>query len=70
MNLIKILQAIWIFTAIFAFGLGIYNYTEIQKIDSPVYVPFIIFIFCVILFFNLKRQAAISNNIKEQKDNK
>lgn len=68
MNLIKLLQVVWVFTAVFAFGLGIYNYIEIQKIDSPVYVPLIISVFCVILFFNLKRQAAISDKIKNKNE--
>lgn len=61
----KILQFIWAFTACFALYISGKNYLEYKVINHHVLVPIFISLFCVYLFFNIKKQR---KNAEERKN--
>lgn len=63
----KIIQFIWVFTACLALYISIKNYFEYGNFNHHVLVPFFISLFCVYLFFNIKKQI---KNAEERKNKK
>jgi len=60
----KIIQIVWAFTAVLSFFISTKNYIAYKNFDHRVIVPFFIGLFCVYLFFNIKRQI---KNIEKRK---
>jgi energy-coupling factor transporter transmembrane protein EcfT len=69
MNIMRVVEKIWILAAIASFAVVVVNFLKIGTINHLVYFPFFCGIFCIILFFNLRSQNNFKDKMKQQKNN-
>lgn len=69
MNIMRVVEKIWVLAAIASFVVVIVNYVKIGTINHLVYFPFFCGIFCIILFFNLRSQNNFKDNLKSKNKN-
>ena len=55
--MLKVLQYSWAFTALVCLGIGIFNFIQINSFEQKVYMPLIVSLCSVGLFFVMKSQV-------------
>lgn len=64
--LTKVLKYVWGITALASLSLGVYNLLVVPGMNYKKFVPLVVFVFCSIVFFNLRSQV----KFKEKLDRK
>jgi Mg/Co/Ni transporter MgtE len=65
MKFFKILEKAWLAAILIAFAMGIYNFAMLKAFTYQVYTPFVCGMFCILIFFNIRRQRLFVENMKK-----
>lgn len=64
--LTKVLQYVWGITALASLALGVYNLLIVPGTDYKKFLPLVVFLFCTIVFFNLRSQVKFKEKLDQK----
>lgn len=70
MKILEYFEKAWIVAAIVSFVVSIYNIFAQPKFDNHVYFPFFCGLFCIMIFYNIRRQRKFRDEMFNNKDSK
>jgi hypothetical protein len=68
MKFLSILEKAWLAAIVIAISMGIYNAITLGNFSYHVYTPIVCAGFCILIYFNIRRQRLFLEKMKQEEE--